>query len=105
QPSGPRIGVTRVASRDGSNNLVLQLTFTNLGGTTASNVTLTSLKVGTVNAPGLPVSVGTLAPSTSAVVTVNMGNPVGASGTTSTITLAGTFTGGTFGSSGRITLP
>jgi hypothetical protein len=106
QPSGPTISVSKILSRDGSNNMVVQLTFTNIGGSTASNVALTSLKVGSISAPGLPAAVGTLAPSGSAVVTVNMGSPVGASGTASSMTLAGTYAGGgTFSASARITLP
>jgi hypothetical protein len=64
------------------------------------------LKVGSVAAPGLPVAVGTIAPNSSATVTINMGNPVGASGSASSLTLAGTYTGGgTFSASARITLP
>jgi hypothetical protein len=105
QPSGPSINTTRVLSRDGSNNVVVQLTLTNIGGTTANNVVLTSMKVGAVSAPGLPVPVGTIAPNSSAVVTVNMANPIGASGAASSMTAGGAFTGGTFGSSARITLP
>jgi hypothetical protein len=105
QPTGPSISVTRVLSRDGSNNIVVQLTLTNTGGTTASNVMLTSLKVGAVTAPGLPIAVGNIAPNSSAVLTVNMGNPVGPSGTASSLTASGTFTGGGFNSSWRSTLP
>jgi len=105
QPAGPSIGVTRVLSRDGSNNVVVQLTLTNSGGATANNVTVTSLKVGTATAPGLPIAVGNIAPSTSSVITVNMGVPIGASGAASTFSAGGAFTGGTFSSSARITLP
>jgi hypothetical protein len=106
QPSGAAMIVTKVLSRDGSNNVVVQLTLTNVGGTIANNVTVTSLKVGAVSAPGLPMVAGNIAPNTSAVLTINMGSPVGASGTASSLTLAGTYSGaGTFSSSARITLP
>ena len=100
-----QIIVTRVLSRDGSNNIVVQLTLANTGGTAASNVTITGVKVGSISAPSLPIAVGTIAAGSSVQAPVNIGNPVGASGAASSLTVSGTYTGGTFSLNSRITLP
>jgi hypothetical protein len=96
--------VTKTLTRS-SGNVVVQVTITNTGGTAAGNVTLSALKVGADVATPLPASVGTIAANASAIVTETVPGPVGASGAASSMTLSGTYSGGTFGSSARITLP
>ena len=104
-PSSPaNLVVTKVLSRtDGS--VVAQLTISNTGGTAAANVTLTSVKVGADTATPLPQSIGTIAAGAFTQVAVSVPASVGASGAGSSLTLSGTYTGGTFSSSARITLP
>jgi hypothetical protein len=103
-PSGVNLVVTKVLSRTGG-NVVVQLTIANTGGTPANNVTLTSVKVGSLSATPLPQNVGTIGASASAQAVVSVPGSVGLSGAASSLTAAGTYTGGTFSLSMRITLP
>jgi hypothetical protein len=96
--------VTRTLTRSGG-NVNIQVTIANTGGTAAANVVLSSAKVGTTNATPLPQNLGTIAAGSSASVTVSVPGSVGAAGAASSITLGGTYTGGTFNSTARITLP
>jgi hypothetical protein len=104
-PASPaNLVITKVLTRSGG-NVVVQLTIANTGGTAAANVTLASAKVGADTATPLPQNVGTIAAGASAVATVSVPGSVGASGAASSLTFGGTYTGGTFSSSARITLP
>jgi hypothetical protein len=96
--------VTKTLTRTGG-NVVVQFTIANTGGTAAANVALTSVKVGADTATPLPQSIGTIAAGATAQATVSVPGTVGASGAASSLTLSGTYTGGTFSSSARITLP
>jgi len=96
--------VTNTLTRTGG-NVVVQITIANTGGTAATNVVLTSVKVGADTATPLPQTIGTIGAGASAKATVNVPGSVGASGTASSLTLSGTYAGGTFSSSARITLP
>lgn len=103
--SGPAsLVVTRTLTRNGA-NVVVQLTIANTGGTAAANVVLSSVKVGADSATPLPQSLGTIAPGASAQATVTVPASVGASGAASSLTVSGTYTGASFNSSARITLP
>jgi hypothetical protein len=103
-PSGVNLVVTKVLQRTGG-NVVVQLTIANTGGTDANNVTLTSVKVGSVAATPLPQNIGTVGAGASAQATVSVPGSVGVSGAASSLAAAGTYTGGTFSVSTRITLP
>ena len=96
--------VTRSMARTGG-QVVVTLTIANTGGTAAQNVTVTAAKIGTTNGAPVPQSLGTVAAGGSVQAVVNFPGTVGAAGTASSITISGTYTGGTFGSSGRIKLP
>lgn len=96
--------VTRVLTRSGG-NIVVQLTIANTGGTAAGNVTLSSVKIGSTSAVPLPQAVGTIAGGASVQATVTVPGSAGPSGAASTLTLSGTYGGGSFSSSARITLP
>ncbi len=102
--SPANIIVTRVLSR-ASNNVVILLTFANNGGTEAANVTLTSANVGATAGTPLPQSLGSIAAGGSVQATVTVPGSVGASGAASSLSVGGSYTGGTFSSSARITLP
>jgi sugar lactone lactonase YvrE len=102
--SGVNLVVTKVLQRTGG-NVVVQLTIANTGGTGANNVTLTSVKVGSVAATPLPQNIGTVGAGASAQAIVSVPGSVGVSGAASSLTAAGTYTGGTFSVSTRITLP
>jgi hypothetical protein len=103
-PSGVNLVITKVLTRP-NGNVVVQLTIANLGGTAANYVTLTSVKVGSALATVLPQYIGTIGANASAQATVSVPGSVGLSGAANTLTAAGTFSGGTFSLSARITLP
>jgi hypothetical protein len=96
--------VTKVLTRSGE-NIVVQLTIANTGGTAASNVSLTSVKLGTTTAAPLPQSLGMIAGGGSVAATVTVPRSVGASGAASSLSVGGSYTGGSFSSSARISLP
>jgi len=96
--------VTRTLSRS-NGNVVAQITIANTGGTDATNVVITSVKVGADTATPLPVNVGAIAAGATAVATVSVPGTVGNPGAASSFSLSGTYTGESFGSSARITLP
>ena len=96
--------VTRTLSRS-NGNVVAQITISNTGGTDAANVVITSVKIGADTATPLPVNVGTIAAGATAVATVSVPATVGNPGAASSFSLSGTYTGASFGSSARITLP
>jgi hypothetical protein len=97
--------VTSVLSRDASNNVVVQLRLANTGASAAANVLLTIVKVGVDSGTPLPQSIGTIDAGGSAQVTVTVPGSVGPSGTASSLTVSGAYSGRIFSSSARITLP
>jgi hypothetical protein len=104
-PSAPAsLVVTKTMARV-AGQVVVTLTIANNGGTAAQNVTLTAAKIGTTSGAPLPQSLGTIAAGASAQAVVNFPGTVGAPGAAGSLTVSGTYTGGTFGSSARITLP
>jgi len=102
--SGVNLVVTKVLSRTGG-SIVIQLTIANTGGMTAAVVSLTSVKIGTAAATPLPQSLGAIPGGGSIVATFTVPGSVGASGAASTLTVSGSYSGGSFNSSARITLP
>ncbi len=104
-PSGPaNLIVTRTLTRSGG-NVSVQITIANSGGTAAANVVLSSVKVGADTATPLPQNIGAIDAGASVQATVTVPGSVGASGAASSLTISGAYTGGTFSSSARITLP
>jgi hypothetical protein len=98
--------ITQVLSRDASNNLVAAITIANAGSSTVQNVALTSVKIGTVAGTITPASVPSIASGATATFTATFpAGSVPGSGTASSISIAGTYTGGAINSAGRIVLP
>jgi hypothetical protein len=97
--------VTRTLARDGAGQVVATLTIANTGGTAAQNVTLSVAKIGTTSGTPLPQSLGALAAGASLQTVVTFPSTVGAPGAPGSLTISGSYTGATFGTSARITLP
>ena len=96
--------LTRTLARV-NGQVVATIAIANNGGTAADNVTLSTAKIGTVSGTPLPQSLGTIAAGSSVQTTVTFPGTVGAPGASSSLTLSGTYTGATFGSTLRVTLP
>jgi hypothetical protein len=103
----PNLIITRTLSRDVNNDVLVNLTVSNTGGSPATNVQLTSAKIGTASTvTALPQLLGDIAGGGTASVTVRFAAAsVGAPGTTAVLAYGGTYTGNTFGGSSRVTLP
>jgi hypothetical protein len=102
--SGPAdLVVTHVLKRSGG-KVVVGLTIANRGGA-AADVVLTGVTVGSDSGTPLPQTLGTIPSGEIAQATVAVPGSVGAAGVPSSLTVSGTYTGGTFNSSSRITLP
>jgi hypothetical protein len=97
----PRITTSAVLSCSGSNK-VATITVCNSGTATANSVVLTTAALGGVSGTPLPQSLGNLAPGACATTTVTFsGAPSGAT----TLQTGGTYTGGSFNSSRKVTAP
>ena len=97
----PRISVSSALSCSGSNT-VATINVCNSGTATATSVVLTTAALGGVSGTPLPQSVGTLAPGACASRTVTF---TGAPSGSTTLQVGGTYTGGSFNSSRRVTAP
>ena len=97
----PRISVSSTLSCSGSNK-VATITLCNSGTATANSVVLTTAALGGVSGTPLPQSLGNLAPGASATTTVTF---TGAPSGSTTLQVGGTYTGGSFNSSRKVTAP
>jgi hypothetical protein len=106
QPLSVTLVVTQSLSRDpGTNEIVAGITVTNAGTGTASNVQLTSVLLGsTAPSTALP-NLGSIAVGGSTTANVRFPGSAGTSGSPSVLRVAGSYTGGNFASSNRVTLP
>jgi hypothetical protein len=98
-----QIVVTSTLKRGVNNNITVQLTLANVGLAVASNVTLTSVKLGTVSGMLLPQAIGLIASNESTQATVTVLLP--GSLVTAALAVTGTYAGGTFSVISRVTLP
>ena len=105
----PLVTLTTSATITGSagTGYTATVTVKNSGGTTAREIILTSAVLGSTSASsGVPSTpVATLAAGTSTQVTVHFAGTAGADGSASVIRLGGSYNGGTFSGSARVTLP
>ena len=85
--------------------LTLSAVLTNRGTDDGDEIQLTSAKVGTPNAPGLPLTVGSLGVGQSVRVPLRFPDDSSIAGTVKTLVLTGRFAGGTYSVNRRFTLP
>jgi uncharacterized repeat protein (TIGR01451 family) len=105
-PGSPvKIITTSALDRSGINDISVQLTLTNIGGTIASNVVLTSVKIGSTSGTSLPQAIGAIGSDASVIALVTVPGSAGASGSPSVLIITGTYSGGSFSATSRITLP
>jgi uncharacterized repeat protein (TIGR01451 family) len=100
-----KIITTSVLNRTGSDDLSVHLTFANTGGTAAANVVLTGVKIGSTLGTSLPQTIGAIASNGSATASVTVPGSAGTAGSPNLLTVTGTYSGGTFSATTRITLP
>ena len=95
--------VLSTLTRPNPTTVVANITLQNIGAVTANNVMITSAKLGATNGTPLPQSAGSLAPGATFNTTVSFTNST--PGASSTLVIGGTYTGGTFGTTKRVTIP
>jgi hypothetical protein len=99
-----RLVVSSNLTRVDANTVKATYQIQNIGTITANNVQLTTARLGTTNGAPLPQFVGNIAPAlTSGPMDVFFMNST--PGVSSTLKLDGTYTGGTFSSTKRVTVP
>jgi len=105
-PSPVLIGFQQTLTRDPvTNEILATITVTNDGGTPATNVQLTSVRLGSVpTTSSLPV-LGTIAPGGSAAAVVRFPASVAAPGTASVLRITATRDGADMASSFRVVVP
>ena len=106
--SGPaNLVVTAQLSRDSNTNeVIVNLTVANSGGTTAAAVRLTAVSIGaTSTTTALPISLGGIVAGGQVGTTVRLPGSVGAAGARVVLSVAGSFTGSSFGGNFRTSLP
>jgi hypothetical protein len=103
-PSGaPNVVVTTTLTRQNSTTVVANISIQNIGPVTANNVVMNNAKLGTTNGTPLPQAAGNLLPGVTFNTTVNFTNST--PGASSTLVVGGTYTGGTFSTTKRVTIP
>lgn len=102
---GVKIIVTQVLSRDSKGNVLVRPTPANAGRTAAPGVILTGAKIGAVTGAPLPQTLGAIASHAIAVTTLTFPASVGEPNDDATLTVTGSYVGGTFNSSLEVTIP
>jgi hypothetical protein len=95
--------VTSTLTRMNASTVVANISLQNIGAVTANNVMLSNAKLGATNGTPLPQSAGNLAPGATFNTTANFTNST--PGATSNLVIGGTYTGGTFSTTKRVTIP
>jgi hypothetical protein len=95
---------TSVLTRGPGGSILVTVTVANAGGTAASKVALTGATLDGTSSSGLPVALGSIPAGSKATTVLTFPN-VGATGSRSVLAISGTYTGGIFSGSLRVTLP
>src|SRR5262249_22135483 len=102
-----RVGIVPgTPSRDSAtNNIVITVSVTNTGGSVSENTQITVARIGTTSATNLPITLGDIDPGTTKTGVLIFPGAAGLTGHPAALTVAGTYTGGSFNGASRITLP
>ncbi len=96
---GVRLVTSSTLTCTSPSNVQAMITVSNIGTLPANNASLTIAKLGSTNGTPLPQSLGNIAPGGSVTVTVNFASSGG-----TTLTTGGTYTGGTFSGTKRVSI-
>jgi hypothetical protein len=105
-PTLPQIVINRSISRNTTTGeITVQLSITNAGSVGAASVQLSVARINATSGTPLPQSLGTVTSGSTVTATVRFPASVGTTGSSAVLTIAGTYTGGSFNTASRITLP
>ncbi|MBS1830802.1 MAG: hypothetical protein JST93_36235 [Acidobacteria bacterium] len=99
-----RLVVNRSLSRL-NGQIQINISITNTGGSAAANVVLTTGRINATSGAPLPQTLGAVAAGATVQTTIAVPGSAGNTGAPATVTLAGSYSGGTFSSAGRVVLP
>jgi hypothetical protein len=98
--------VSKTLTRDATTNeVVVHLNIANAAGSMAQNLQLTVARINTTTGTPLPQALGGLAVTGSTNATVRFPGTVGGAGAAAVLTVGGSYTGGSFNTATRVTLP
>lgn len=100
---GANVVVNSTLTRQNSTTVVANISLQNIGSVAANNVVLNNAKLGATNGTPLPQSAGNLAPGATFNTTVTFTNST--PGAASNLVIGGTYTGGSFSTTKRVTIP
>lgn len=103
--SPPVIVVTETLSRDSQNNVVANVSLANTGSSTAQSSLITVARIGTISLTPLPSSPVDIVAGSTTTLTLTFPASVGSANTRTTLMVGGTYAGGSFNFTSRITLP
>lgn len=92
-------------SRDSSGHILASITLSNTGYNTAANVSITKATLNTASATTLPVSADSIAAASSGAASLTFPGSAGSSNQIVSLKVSGTFAGGAFSGSLKVTLP
>jgi uncharacterized protein len=101
----PQLTTTAQLTLQGDGSFLATIVVKNSGTGAANAVTFTGATLGSASGSPLPLSLGNIAPGGSATASLVFPASAGAPGSASVERYTGTYTGGTFGASLRVTLP
>ncbi len=106
-PGAATLVMTDTLVRDGgTNEVVVTVTLANTGGSPATSVQVASAAIGaTSTTTALPVAMTDVPAGGSSSIQLRFPGSVGSAGTRTVLSVKGTYAGGSFGGSARITLP
>ena len=96
------VGLVATSSLQRMGDVTETVTVANTGSVTANNVMLTTAKLGSVNCTPVPQAMGAIAAGSSATAMVTC---PGVSMGPSSLSVGGTYTGGSFSSAARVSVP
>jgi hypothetical protein len=101
-----QVGIAKTVTRDlATSEIVIVVEITNTGGLPAENTELTIGKLNATTGAILPQLLGTIDPGETATATLRFPATVGPPGAIAVLTIGGTYTGSSFSSASKITLP
>jgi hypothetical protein len=104
-PATYQIVVTAVLTKNANGTYAAALTVKNYGGGTAQSIRLTSASLGGVSPTGNLPAPGDLLPNSFKTANLTFPATAGSSGSRTVLTVGGTYSGGTFGTTTRVVLP
>jgi|SRR5579872_1598175 len=102
----PQVVVTKTLTRElATSDILVNISVTNTGGTVAENTQVTTARIGFTNSSSIPLLLGNIDPGDTATGVLHFPPSTGIAGTPAALVIGGTYTGGSFNGTSKVTLP